>query len=332
MPKWGSVFRQLSICLRFSLVALLAQTGAPASAQSWPEHIVKVIVPYPAGGGGDATARIISQKLGELLGQTFVVENRQGASGMVGANAVAKADPDGYTLLVCSPAEISLAPHLFTNMTYDPMTDLRPISMIGWTPLVIIAHPSFPALTPEKFIAHIKANSTDYSHPGVGSSHYLTAEYIKKLVGAQLVPIPYRGAAPALNDAVSGQVKLTISGLPPAVPLLQAGTLKGIAVTSRKRSPLFPDLPALAETKALEDVDTTNWFGVLAPKSTPQPIVDKLNRSIVQALKDERVVSLLKAQALEIVGNSPAEFAAFIRAEHAKYGKIVELTGAKAAN
>ncbi len=324
------MFRQFAIGVAVLIAALMAGGSAQADAQSWPDRPVKIVMPYPPGGGGDGVARALAQKLGELLQQRFIVENRPGASGMIGASVVAKADPDGYTLLVASPVEVSLAPTLFKTMSYDPLTEFVPVSQIAWTPLIIAVHPSFPASTVAELVALIKKEPTNYSHPGIGSSHHLTGEYINKLVGGKLVPVFYRGAAPAITDAVGGQLKLTIAGLPPAVPFLQSGSLKGIAVTSKRRSPLFPDIPALAETKGFEDVDTTNWFGLLAPKNTPAAIINKLHHAVVQALQDDRVLSALKAQALQPVGGTPAEFGAFIRAETAKYAKIVEITGVTA--
>ena len=320
------------LCLAFAALLSLAHATAVTNAEGWPDHVVRVIVPYPPGGGGDGTARVVTQKLGEILKQTFVIENRAGASGMVGASTVAHSVPDGYTLLICSPAEIALAPHLFKTMSYDPLKDLQPISLIGWTPLVIAANPAFPAATPDKLIELMKSQATNYAHPGIGSSQHLTMEYIKSLEGAQSTPVVYKGGAPALSDTISGQVDFIIIGLPPTVPFLKSGALKGIAVTSKKRSPLFPDLPALAETKGLENIDTTNWFGILAPKGTPAAIVERLHKAVVEALQDDKVRHLLEAQALEIVGDTPAEFSAFIRAESDKYGKIIEITGVKAEN
>lgn len=313
------------LALALLLVVVAAAGAAADEAATWPERPVKVIVPAPAGGGSDAVARVLAQRLGEMLPQRFIVENRPGV--MIAANAVAKAEPDGYLLLMASPLEVALAPHLYRTMSYDPATDLAPVSLVAWTPLVIAAHPSFPASTPAEFLAAIARAPTDYAHPGVGSAHHLTAEYVNRLARGKLVPVPYRGAAPALTDTVSGQVKLTVSGLPPALPFLQSGDLKGIAVTSRRRSALLPDLPALAETAGFEDLDASNWFGLVAPRGTPPAVVARLNRAVVEALGDERVRAVLSAQAAEPVGNSPAAFAAFIRQEAAKYGRMAALIG-----
>ena len=191
------------------LLFILALTlgGAAASAEAWPDRPVRLIVPYSAGGGTDSVARILAQWLSDTLGERFIVENRPGASGMIGAASVAKASPDGYTLLVASPAEIALNQNLFKDMSYDPLKDLTPISLLAWTPLVLAAHPSFEASSPSELIELARAHQVDFSTPGIGSSHHLTGEYINKLQSTRLVHVPYRGASPAVTDAVSGQVE-----------------------------------------------------------------------------------------------------------------------------
>jgi tripartite-type tricarboxylate transporter receptor subunit TctC len=287
------------------------------------------VVPYPAGGGTDTVARVLAQKLGDALGQRFVVENKTGASGMIGAQMVAKGAADGYTFLVASPAEIALNQNLFTDIAYDPLVDLTPVTLLAWTPMVLAAHPNLAAANVSELVALARAQPVDFSSPGVGSAHHLTGEYINKVQGTRLMHVPYRGAAPAVSDAVGGQVKLTISGMPPVVQFLQAGTLKAIAVTSRQRSRIFSGTPALAETKGFEDFDFTNWFGLLARTGTPQSVLDKLAKAAVAALQEPQVRDILMTQAAEAVGNTPAEFGEFIRVESAKYKKIVDLTGVK---
>jgi tripartite-type tricarboxylate transporter receptor subunit TctC len=315
------------------LVGLLPAAHALADAQeragSWPDHPVRFIVAYAPGGGTDIIARVLAQRLGEVLGQRFVVENRSGASGMVGAQLVARGEPDGYTFLVCAPPEIALNPNLFTDMSYDPLTDLVPVTLLAWTPMVLAAHPSFEASTATELVKLARTRLVDFSTTGIGSPHHLAGEYINKVQSTQLVHVPYRGAAPAVADAVGGQVKLTISGMPPVVQFLQSGALKAIAVTSKQRSPALPAVPALAEAAGFEDFDFTTWFGLLARAGTPQPIIDKLAQATVAALSDARVKDILAGQAAEPVGDTPAEFRAFIRAEAAKYKRIVELTGVK---
>jgi tripartite-type tricarboxylate transporter receptor subunit TctC len=315
--------------LRFLIVGMVLLLGPfAASAGDWPDRPVHVIVPYAAGGGTDLVARVLSIKLGEAFGQNFVVENKTGASGMIGAQLVAKGLADGYALLVASPAEIALNQNLF-DMTYDPLKDLTPITLLAWTPLVLAAHPSFPANNAAELVKLATSQSVDFSSPGTGSSHHLAGEYINTLAGTKLLHIPYRGAAPAVSDAVSGHVKLTISGMPPVVPFLKSGNLKAIAVTSAKRSPAFPDVAALSETKGFEGFDFTNWFGLLARSGTPKEILDKVAKVAVEALKDAKVREVLEIQAAVPVGNMPEQFRDFIHEESVKYAKIVQLTGVK---
>jgi tripartite-type tricarboxylate transporter receptor subunit TctC len=313
----------------FALAIGLLLGSASAFAQDWPTRPVRLIVPYAAGGGTDIVARVLAQKLSDTFGQTFVVENKPGASGMIGAQVVAKGEPDGHTFLVASPAEIALNQNLFKDMPYDPLIDLTPVTLLAWTPLVLAAHPSFAASSPLELVNLAASQSVDFSTPGVGSSHHLAGEYINKLQSTRLLHVPYRGAAPAVADAVSGHVKLTISGMPPVVQFIKAGTLKAIAVTSKQRSPTLPDIPALAESKGFADFDFTNWFGLLARTGTPQSILDKLAKASIDALNDPKVRAVLETQAAVPVGNTPAAFADFIRSESAKYAKIVELTGVK---
>jgi tripartite-type tricarboxylate transporter receptor subunit TctC len=302
---------------------------AVAAAQDWPQRPVHIVAPYPAGGGVDTVARVFAQKLGDAFGQRFVVENKSGASGMIGTQVVAKAEPDGYTLLIATPAETAVARHVFKDMSYDPLTDLTPVTLLAWTPIILAAHPSLEASTLSELITLARARPIDFSSPGAGTTHHLAGEYINKLQSTRLVHVPYRGAAPAVSDAVAGQVKLTISGMPPVVPFLQAGKLKAIAVTSKRRSATFPDIPAIAETAGFADFDFTNWFGLFARAGTPQRILDRLAKSAVAILQDAQVRDVLMTQAAEPVGNTPAEFRDFVQGESAKYAKVVDLTGAK---
>jgi tripartite-type tricarboxylate transporter receptor subunit TctC len=283
---------------RLILGLLLLLSPALAFAQEWPNRPVRIVVPYPAGGGTDTVARVLAEKLGEKFGQRFIVENKPGASGMIGTQVVAKAD-------------------------------LAPVTLLAWTPLVLAAHPSFEASTPSELIRLVQAQQVHYATPGNGSSHHLTMEYFNKLTSGQLAPVPYRGAQPAVTDTVAGHVKLTISGMPPVVPFLQSGALKAIAVTSKQRSVIFPNIPALAETPGFEEFDFTNWFSLLARAGTPVSILDRLQQASGEALKDAHVREILTTQAAEPVGNTQAQFREFIRAEVAKYAKSVDLAGVK---
>jgi tripartite-type tricarboxylate transporter receptor subunit TctC len=313
-----------------AIATCLLFVSGSAWGEDWPARPVRLVVPYPAGGGTDIIARVLGQKLGETFGQTFIVENKSGASGMIGAQAVAKGSPDGYTFLVATSAEIALDQHLFTEMAYDPLTDLTPVTLLAWTPLVLAAHPGLQAATASELIELARLQPLDFSTAGFGSAHHLVGEYINKLGSTHLVHVPYRGAAPAVSDAVSGHVKLTIAGMPAVLQLLKSGQLKALAVTSKHRSPAFPGVPALAETRGFEDFDLPLWFGLLARSGTAQPILESLAKAAAAALQDPKVREVLQTQAAVPVGNTPAEFGDFIRSESAKYAKIVKLTGVNA--
>jgi len=312
-----------------AILTLVALSALKADAQTWPDKPVKIIVPYSAGGGTDLVARVTADRLGDALGQRFIVENRPGAGGMIGAEAVAKSPPDGYTLLVSSPAEIAVNQHVYRKMNYDPLRDLAPVSLIAWTPLVITAHPGLKASSPAELVALLKAKPGyfNYSSPGLGSGQHLAGEFFKKVAGVDIKHVAYRGAAPAVQDALAGNVPLTISGMPPVVELVRSERLRAIAVTSAKRSPALPTVPALAELGAdFADFDITNWFGLFTPNGVPVEVRRKLHQATVKALADPTVRQRIAEQGAESVGNTPEEFAAFIRAESERYGRIAKMT------
>ena len=313
-------------------VALPALSGLTAQANAWPDRPVKMIVPYAAGGGTDVLARVMADRLGDALGQRFIAENRPGAGGMIGAEVVAKAAADGYSLLVSSPAEIAINQHVYKKISYDPLKDLAPITLIAWTPLVITAHPDLKVGSPSELIALLKARpgQLNYSSPGAGSAQHLAGELLKKTASVDMKHVPYRGAALAVQDALAGHVPITISGMPPVAELIKSGKLRAIAVTSAKRSPLLLDTPALAELGSeFATVDITNWFGFFAPAGVPADIQAKLHQAAVKALADPTVRQRIVEQGAEAVGNSPAEFAAFIAAESDKYARIAKVSGVR---
>jgi tripartite-type tricarboxylate transporter receptor subunit TctC len=324
--RMNQPIRSIAVLLVSLFVFATSAQRSSAEDGQWPDRPVKFIVAYAPGGGTDILARVVAQRLSTVFGQSFVVENKPGASGMIGAQLVARAGHDGYTFLVSAPAEIVLGP-LFASASFDPLADLAPVSLFAWTPMLLAAHPGFEASTAAELVKLARDKTVNFSTTGAGTPHHLTGEYINKTQSTQLVHVPYRGAAPAISDAVSGHVPLTISGMPPVVPFLQSGALKAIAVTSKKRSTTMPNIPALAETTGFEDFDFTTWFGLLAPAGTPQPIIDKLAQASKAALADDKVKSALSTQAAEAVGSTPGEFRDFIRTESAKYKRIVELTG-----
>ena len=312
-------------------ITLLLSTGT--LAQPWPDRPVKIIVGFPAGGGSDAMARVLADRLGDALGQRFIVENRPGAGGMIGAEAVARSAADGYTLLVSSPAEIVINQNVYKRVAYDALKDLAPITLIGWTPLIIAVHPDLKVSSPAELVALLrgKPGHLNYSTPGAGSGHHLAGEYLKKVASVEMQHVAYRGAAPAVQDAVAGHVPISISGLPPVVELIKADKLRAVAVTSAKRSVLFPNTVALAELgPEYKDFDITNWFGFFAPAGVPEDIRKRLNQTAVAALNEPAVIARVAEQGAEAVGNSPEQFAAFIRAEAEKYARIAKATGVNA--
>lgn len=312
---------------RFTLTATVALLvgGPQAMAQpAWPDKPIRLVVAYPAGGGLDLVARTVAQRLSETLKQQVVVDNRGGASGSIGADIVAKAAPDGYTLLMASPAEVVVGPTAGQKTPYNAETDFAPVALAGETPLVIVAHPSVPGKSLKDFVGYAKANpgKLSYGTPGNGSSMHFAGESLKSSTGAFMVHIPYRGAAPAINDVLGNQVSVVVVGMPPVVAHIKSGRLKAVAVTTAKRSPVMPDVPAVAELPGMQNYRFTNWMGVFAPARTPQGVVDRLGSEIAKIVKEPVVRAKLAAAGVESMGLSGAEFSAFLSAERLRYKAI----------
>ena len=316
---------------RFIAAWLASLFVTAALAQPYPSKPLRIIVPFAPGGATDLIARAVGQKLTDSLGQPVVVENRTGASGMIGADLVAKAPPDGYTLLMASTAEIAINPSLYPKMAYDPAKDLAPVTLAGITPLILVVNPTSPAKSVQDLVAQAKSKpgSVAFASAGTGSVQHLSGELLKTTTKVAMTHIPYKGAAPALVDVLGGQVTMFFSGMPPAMPHVKSGKLRAIAVTTPKRSSAAPDVPTMSEA-GIPGFDISNWFGVFAPAGTPEEILNKLNAEIVKALNLPDVKERLASQGAEVVGNSRADFQKFIAAEMAKYSKLVKESGAKA--
>ena len=312
------------------LVAGMLASGF-AQAQAWPDKPVRMIVGYPAGGGLDAVARIVAQRLSEDFKQQVVVENRSGASGAIATDFVAKSAPDGYTILMASPAEVVVGPAAGQKTPYNPETDLAAVALAGETPLVIIAHPSVPAKTLKDFVAYAKSSpgKLSYATPGNGSSMHFAGEALKAQSGAFMVHIPYRGAAPALNDVLGNQVAIGIMGMPPVVPHAKAGRVKILAVTTAKRSAVFPDVPSVSELPGMKDYRFTNWMGVFVPAHTPPAIVERLGSEIARIVKEPATSARLAAAGVDGLGLQGAEFAAFLASERQRYKTVAKERGIK---
>ena len=307
--------------------AVLVFTAAIASAQSYPSRVVRMVVAYPPGGSIDVVARLVNQRLTTVFGHQFIIDNRAGAAGNIGTDYVAKATGDGYTLLMGSAASISSAPAVYAKLPYDPVRDLAPIIQVANQPNVLTAHPSVPARTLKEFIALAKANpgKFNYGSSGIGASQHMTAELFAMLTGVKIEHIPYKGGTPAMTDLISGQIDFMFTPAPNAIAFVKSGKIRGIAVTSLKRSSALPELPTMDES-VLKGFELLGWIGLLGPAGTPREIVDRLNADINKMLAGD-IRPRLTDLGLDAVGGTPEQFAAFIRQDIAKYVKIVKVAG-----
>jgi tripartite-type tricarboxylate transporter receptor subunit TctC len=305
------------------LPCLVALPAAQA-ADTWPSHPVRVIVAYPAGGGLDFVTRVLAQQLSKKTGQSFVVENRAGASGLIGADAVVKSAPDGYTMLVASPAEVLVGAIAGQKMPYDSQRDLEPVTLAGETPLVIAVNPAVKAQTMQELLAQAKNGGApmSYGTPGNGSSMNFAGESINLVAGTSIQHVPYKGAAPAVADLLGNHIPIGIVGMPPTVPYEKSGQLRVLAVTGDKRSEAMPNVPAMAEFPGFKGYRFTNWMGVYVPAGTPKAVVDRMAADIAVVLKQPDTRELLLKQGVEPVGGTPAQFTAFLAAERDRYTKI----------
>jgi tripartite-type tricarboxylate transporter receptor subunit TctC len=314
-----------------AVFAALGLAGVSAGAQEYPSRPIKLVVPFAAGGGSDIVARTVAQKLAESLGQPVVVENKPGAGGNIGTDQVAKAPPDGYTIVMGVFGPIAVNPSLFSKLPYDPIRDFEPITQAVTVTNMLAVHPSVPASTVAELIEYGRKNPGKLASAtgGTGTAGHMASELFKSMTKLDMAVIPYKGAAPAVNDVLGGQVPMTFEALLSTLPHVKAGKLKAIAVTTSTRSSLLPNVPTIAEA-GLKGYDANNWYGFLAPAHTPKPVIDKLNREMVKVLALPDVKEKLAGVGAEPVGNSPQEFAAVIRADVAKWKRIVQETGAKA--
>jgi tripartite-type tricarboxylate transporter receptor subunit TctC len=316
----------LSFTKKLALAAC-AFTAVAASAQSYPSRVVRVVVAYPPGGSIDVVARLVNQRLTSAFGQQFIIDNRAGAAGNIGTDFVAKAAGDGYTLLMGSAASISSAPAVYAKLPYDPVRDLAPIIQVANQPNVLTAHPSVPARTLKEFIALAKANpgKFNYGSSGIGASQHMTAELFAMLTDVKIEHIPYKGGTPAMTDLISGQIDFMFTPAPNAIAFVKSGKIRGIAVTSLRRSSALPELPTMDEA-GLKGFELLGWIGLLGPAGTPREAVDRLNAEVNKMLAGDMRMRLTEL-GLDAVGGTPEHFATFIRQDIAKYVKIVKVAG-----
>jgi len=298
---------------------------APAAlAQAYPTKPVRVVVPYPPGGVGDTTMRAIAQQLSESLGQPFVIDNKPGASQMIGADAVAKAAPDGYTLFLGSVTSLAINISSQKKMPYDPVKDFAPVSMLYFSPMYLVVNPAVPAQSVKELVALAKAQpgKLSFASIGQGGSIHLAGEMFKSMAGVDITHIPYKGSAPALTDIIGGQVSLMFDAGVSALPQVRAGKLRALAITTAKRVDSTPELPTVAEAGGLPNYEATLWFGLVAPAATPRDIVNRLSQELAKILRQPALQARFANLGVEFSASSPEEFATYIRAETLKWGKV----------
>jgi tripartite-type tricarboxylate transporter receptor subunit TctC len=312
-----------------TLALAILFVSASALAQSYPVKPVKILVGVPPGGPTDTVARAIAPDLGEALGQPVVVENKPGASAMIATDAVAKAAPDGYTLGFIYITHAT-NPALMAKLPYDTLRDFAPVSLVGQQSMVLLANPSFAPNTVQELIADAKANpgKIDYGASDSGSAPHLAGELFKMMAGIDLTPIYYKGTAPALTDLLAGQIKVMFVSNISALPHVKSGKLKALAVTGSHRISLAPDIPTIAES-GLSGYEAYGWYGIAAPARTPASVISRLQTEVAKIAQNPKMKSRLAGQGLELVGNTPAEFDAFIRAEITKWAKVLKAAGVK---
>ncbi len=309
-------------------LALLAVGVGTALAQAYPSRQIRIVVPFAAGAGVlDIMARLVGQHLGASLGQQVVIDNRPGAGGIVGAEVVAKAEPDGYTLLMGNTALV-VSPYLYAKLPFEPLADFVPVTLVNSAPLLLVVHPSVPVQSVKELIAYAKARpgQLNYGSGGVGSTPYLATELLKAMAGIDVVHVPYKGGAPALADLVAGQLTFMIENVPGTMPLVKSGKLRALAITSAQRSPLAPDLPTMAEA-GVPDYEMVGWNGVFVAKGTPADIVARLNSDLAKVLRLPDVKEQMATLGAEPGGDSTPAFGAFVKAESARWGRIIKERG-----
>ena len=317
--------------LRFPGCVALCCLSASAHAQNWPQKPIRLIVPNAPGGSTDLVARTTANKLAESLGQQVVIDNRAGSGGVIGTELVARSAPDGYTLLMGTIGNLAISPHLYPNLTYDPLRDFAPVAQIASAAYMLVVHPSVPARSVKELVALAKARPGHlaYASAGSGTGSHLAAELFRAVAGIDVTHVPYKGGTPGLTDVISGQVQLMFNGIPSSLSHIKSGRIRPLAVTTAKRAAVAPEVPTIGEA-GYAGAESTSWTGLLAPAGTARAIVERLNAELRKAVQAPEVRARLAADGAEPVGSSPEAFAAYIKAELAKWGRVVKASGAKA--
>ena len=316
--------------IRLLVAGVIGFFAALCGAQSYPVKPIRMIIPYPPGGGTDFFARTLGAKLSESFAQPLVMEQRPGAGGVIGAEVAAKAAPDGYTVWIGQASNLAINQHLMGKLPYDPVRDFSPVSLIGGSPNLLVVHPSLPvrAIKDLVALARAKPGAINYASAGNGSPGHLAAEYFKRIAKIDLVHVPYKGASPALMDVLAGNASLYFTSPVSAQALVKAGRLRQIAVTSASRFPPLPDVPTIAES-GYPEIDITSWWGLLTPAGVSRDIVTRLHGETVKAMNTSEMKDRLASQGAAVMTNTPEQFAAFIKSEIGKWGQIVKASGAR---
>ena len=314
------------------IIAMFASIAAATfvyAADVYPTKPIRMIVGFAPGGGTDLTARPVAQKMSELLGQQVIVENRPGAAGNIATEQVARAAPDGYTILMGTIAALAINPSLYGNLKFDPETDFAPVIQVVDATNVLVLHASVQANSVQELIALARQKSLSAGSSGIGATGHLAIELFNVMAGVKLVHVPYKGGGPAMTDLVGGQVQLIFATTASAIPQIKGGRIKGIAVTTAKRSALLPELPTISEA-GLAGFDANNWYGIVVPAKTPRAIIDQLNAEVTKILNMADVRATLRNQGLEPAPGTPEQFGAYIKSERIKWAKVIKESGAKA--
>ena len=309
---------------------MAALVAAPAAGADYPGKPLRIIVPAAPGGGADFVARTLQAPLGAALGQPLVIENRAGASGTIGAESVARAAPDGYTLLMAQSTSVTIAPHLYKKLGYDTLTDFVPVTLAALAPNILVIHPKVPAASVKELIAHAKAHpgKLNYGSAGGGAPSHLAGELFNRMAGVTMVHVPYKGAGLAVNALLAGDIDVMFAPMVAVMPQVKAGRLRALAVTSAKPSLALPDLPVLADA-GLSGYDVSSWFGLFAPANTPKAVIERVQQETAKVLRQADIRERFAREGAEPVGNTPAEFDAYVRAEYAKYARVVKEAGVR---
>ena len=313
------------------LLAVLALTAPLAMAQQYPSKPIVLVVPFAPGGTSELISRLVAQKLTERLGQQVVVENRPGAAGNIAMEQVARAAPDGYTLILGHIGTLAVNPAMFPKLPYDAIKDFAPVSLIAAVPNIVTVNPAVPAKTLKEFLdlARAKPGSINYGSAGNGSAGHLAMEYLKRIAKADMVHVPYKGTGPMLTDLLAGQTQATFTGSSPLIPHIKSGKLRALAVGSAVRIPSLPEVPTVAES-GFAGFETSQWYGIIAPAKTPPAIIQKLSVEIAQVMKQPDVIARLSGDGTVMIGSTPNEFAAYISKEMKRWGEVVHDANIKA--